>query len=111
MDGGQSWQSEPVTRDSTTGNVRPFVIRKAPPGDPYLMWMNLSGRYVHYTDYRTALRINRSVAVDPAAVLAAMCRVAVLCVLNMEMKPVITVAMMAEATRTAMIVCPRFFLG
>ncbi len=83
-DKGASWRHEPVTRASTAGNVRPFVIRNAPRGEPYLMWMNLSGRYVHYTDYLTSLQINRresvalpalSDALEPAAVLASLRRV------------------------------------
>ena len=83
-DRGKSWRHEPVTRDSAAANVRPFVVRNAPRGEPYLMWMNLSGRYVHYTDYLTSLQINRPAAVahaplspalEPAAVLAAMRRV------------------------------------
>lgn len=84
-DKGRSWTSEPVTRGSSSGNVRPFVVRNAPRGEPYLMWMNLDGRYVHYTDYLTSLRINRRAAADahaplspsfePAAILTAMRRV------------------------------------
>jgi rhamnogalacturonyl hydrolase YesR len=84
-DKGASWRHEPVTSGSRAGNVRPFVVRNAPRGEPYLMWMNLSGRYVHYTDYRTSLQINLpatvaehaplSPALEPAAVLAAMRRV------------------------------------
>ena len=58
-DGGQSWQHEPVTHHSTTANVRPFAVRDAPPGSPNVMWMNLSGHYIHYTNFQTSLQINR----------------------------------------------------
>lgn len=83
-DEGETWRQEAVTHDSTTANVRPFVIRDAPEGEPDLMWMNLSGHYTHYTDYLTSLEINRpdtplpplSAAIEPLAVLDAMRRVA-----------------------------------
>ena len=59
-DGGQSWQHEPITQHSTSANIRPFAVRNAPPGSPNLMWMNLSGHYIHYTKFLTSLQINRS---------------------------------------------------
>lgn len=84
-DAGRSWIQEPVTRASAADNVRPFVVRGAPPGEPFLLWMRLDGRYVHYTDYLTSLRINRPLApenlqplsptLQPAAVLEVLRRV------------------------------------
>ncbi len=57
-DGGQTWRSEAVTSASKASNVRPVVVRRVPPGEPDLLWMNLGGRYVHYTDFRTSVKIN-----------------------------------------------------
>lgn len=54
-DGGASWSSVAVTRDSKSDNVRPFAVPGTPPGQAVVMWMhNLN--YVHYTNYRTELR-------------------------------------------------------
>jgi len=85
-DGGLTWCSAAVTSGSKTANVRPVVVRGAPPGEPYLLWMNLGGRYVHYTDFHTGVKINDrprpaalaplSSALEPQAVLSAMERVA-----------------------------------
>ena len=85
-DRGDTWITEPVTRSSSADNVRPFVVRNAPPGEPFLLWMRIDGRYVHYTDYLTSIRINReqparefpalSSALEPAAVLDVLRRVA-----------------------------------
>jgi hypothetical protein len=56
-DGGKTWRSEAVTKDSKADNVRPFVVRNTPAGMTSVMWMRNSGRYVHFTDYKTELRI------------------------------------------------------
>jgi hypothetical protein len=52
-DGGESWTSEPVTRDSVQPQVRPVVPR----GGDGVMWM--SGLYEHYTRYRTGIMFAR----------------------------------------------------
>ena len=57
-DGGEHWSSAAVTSGSQTDNVRPVVAANAPPGMPDLLWMQCVGGYVHYTDYRTAIKIN-----------------------------------------------------
>jgi rhamnogalacturonyl hydrolase YesR len=88
-DGGATWKSEAVTANSKADNVRPFVIRNAPAGAPCLLWMNISDHYVHFTDFKTSIKINApsdgasaqkfsplSDAIEPAAVLAAMERAA-----------------------------------
>ncbi|MFW6157269.1 MAG: BNR-4 repeat-containing protein [Balneolaceae bacterium] len=57
-DGGESWEEEAVTRNSQQDNVRPFAVRNAGEGDPIqLLWMENS-RYVHYTDYRSVIRMD-----------------------------------------------------
>lgn len=54
-DGGATWSFLPVTRNSTSDNVRPYVVPGTPNGQTVVVWMhNLS--YVHYTNYRTQLR-------------------------------------------------------
>lgn len=53
--GGTSWSSVSITSGSTKSNVRPFVPRKHKAGEIDVIWMNLSGRYVHYTNYLTSL--------------------------------------------------------
>ncbi len=84
-DSGLTWIKEPVTVGSTADNVRPFVVRGAPPGEPFLLWMHLDGRYVHYTNYRTSLRLNQapspqnptplSPALEPRAIMEVLRRV------------------------------------
>jgi hypothetical protein len=54
-DGGRTWTSTALTANSRQDNVRPFVIRGHAPGGPTVLWMNLSGRYRHYTDYRCSI--------------------------------------------------------
>ena len=89
-DKGTSWRYEPVTRGSETNNLNPAVVRNAPRGEPYLMWLN-TGRpdflvgVTQSVPITTSLQINRpataaalpplSPALEPAAVLAAMSRV------------------------------------
>ena len=88
-DNGATWVHSPVTSHSATDNVRPFVVSNVPNTLPFLAWMNLSERYVHYSNYKTAIKINRllpddsapklpppSAALEPAAILDPMERVA-----------------------------------
>jgi len=83
FDGGKTWQTEPVTSGSTYDNVRPFVVRNHSAGGPTVLWENLSGRYVHYTDYRTSIKMDIpgrplppiSAEIEPAAILNVMERV------------------------------------
>ena len=56
-DGGKTWQSEAVTKDSKADNVRPVVVRNTPAGTTSVMWMHNRGGYVHFTDYKTEIRI------------------------------------------------------
>ena len=90
-DGGKTWTSVAVTAGSKFDNIRPYVVRDAVPDGPKLLWLNLHGRYVHYTDYLSSVKMDRPAAVKrieapmlpalsdgiaPAAVLTAMERVA-----------------------------------
>ena len=55
---GETWRSRNITQGSSHDNVRPFVVLNSTPDRlPNLLWMN-NERYVHYTDYRTSIRMN-----------------------------------------------------
>jgi hypothetical protein len=55
-DDGKTWKSEALTTNSAHHNVRPFVVRGHPKkAEPRVLWMN-NEKYVHYTDYRTAIK-------------------------------------------------------
>ncbi len=56
-DDGYTWKSTPVTAHSKHDNVRPFVVRHAPPATPALLWLDVD-RYVHYTDFRTRVKFS-----------------------------------------------------
>jgi hypothetical protein len=56
-DKGNTWNVTEVTKNSTSDNVRPFVIRNHPKEDSFkLLWMNTE-KYIHYTDYRSAIKM------------------------------------------------------
>ncbi len=56
-DMGQSWESTAITSDSKKDNVRPFAIWGADESvEKQVIWMEVD-RYIHYTDFKTALRI------------------------------------------------------
>ena len=52
-DGGVTWNATPLTRGSTSPNVRPFVPRGEPRGDLGLLWMR--GAYPDFTRFATRL--------------------------------------------------------
>lgn len=56
-DGGKTWTSQPVTSRSEADNVRPVAVRYAPAGAPALLWMRNTGGYIHYTNYKSEIRI------------------------------------------------------
>jgi BNR repeat-containing family member len=57
-DKGNDWKVEEITSHSEFNNVRPFVIRNHPPADSLsVLWLNVK-KYVHYTDYETAVKMN-----------------------------------------------------
>jgi hypothetical protein len=55
VDDGTHWTATPITRASRQSNVRPVVPRGFDRGGGHLLWMH--GRYVHYTNYRTEIRL------------------------------------------------------
>ncbi len=58
-DGGKSWKSEAVTANSKFDNIRPVVVRDHATDGPTVLWMNLIGRYIHFTNFRTAVKMDR----------------------------------------------------
>jgi len=55
---GKDWSVEELTSNSENNNVRPFVIRDYSAQDSLrVLWLNVE-RYVHYTDYQTAIKMN-----------------------------------------------------
>ncbi|MFC1564753.1 glycoside hydrolase family 88 protein [candidate division KSB1 bacterium] len=78
---GATWNTEIITSGSTHNNVRPFVIRNRPENkDPQVLWM-YNHKYVHYTDYRTSIKMNKPMQelsgdLDPHNILTAMKRAA-----------------------------------
>ena len=58
-DAGKTWKSEAVTSGSKHDNIRPVVVRGHTKGGPTVLWETLSGHYVHYTDYRASIKMDR----------------------------------------------------
>lgn len=54
-DAGRTWTSEALTARSARDNVRPFAVRHADGNGPAVLWMN-NERYIHYTNYRAAVK-------------------------------------------------------
>lgn len=55
-DYGKNWEKEAVTQQSTLDNVRPYVPRGLGASDTeVVLWME-NKKYIHYTDYRSAIR-------------------------------------------------------
>ncbi|HTY25400.1 MAG TPA: BNR-4 repeat-containing protein [Desulfomonilaceae bacterium] len=54
-DEGKSWTSSSITRNSRLLNVRPIVPMGYTGAEDHVLWMH--GQYVHYTDYRTDIRM------------------------------------------------------
>ena len=54
-DEGLTWAGTPITENSEHLNVRPVVPRGYHGEADHLLWM--AGEYVHYTDYRTGIRM------------------------------------------------------
>jgi rhamnogalacturonyl hydrolase YesR len=57
-DGGATWTSTRITKDSSWNNVRPVVARDHKSSDSGLFWMH--GDYEHYTKYATAIKMDLS---------------------------------------------------
>jgi hypothetical protein len=57
-DKGRHWDVTDITTNSSFDNVRPFVIRNhSIQGSPTVLWMNVK-KYIHYTDYETAVMMD-----------------------------------------------------
>lgn len=55
-DEGKTWESTPITSESTYDQVRPYVPRNQPGNaKTVVMWME-NKKYIHYTDYDTSIK-------------------------------------------------------
>ncbi|WP_321347029.1 BNR-4 repeat-containing protein [uncultured Draconibacterium sp.] len=55
-DGGNTWNIEPITQNSTLDNVRPFIPRYQPKDSKtVVLWME-NNKYIHYTDYDCSIK-------------------------------------------------------
>jgi hypothetical protein len=54
-DGGKSWQSQQLTKNSTANNVRPVFPRSYRGESDHVLWMN--GTYRQFTDYETGIEM------------------------------------------------------
>jgi hypothetical protein len=56
--GGDAWKVFEITRNSSLDNVRPFAVRNSGTDNPLqLLWIQ-NRRYVHYTDFESAVMMN-----------------------------------------------------
>ncbi len=78
---GYTWSSMPVTKNSTSSNVRPVTIRNKPENvNPDVFWMNIR-KYIHYTNFNAAIKMDIpekpfSGEIKPDEIMSAMKKVA-----------------------------------
>ncbi len=54
--GGNSWNIEPITQNSTLDNVRPYIPRYQPKDSKtVVLWME-NNKYIHYTNYDCSIK-------------------------------------------------------
>ncbi|WPP51569.1 BNR-4 repeat-containing protein [Catalinimonas niigatensis] len=51
------WDKFQLTTSSSLDNVRPYAVYNAKEGNPMQMFFMTNERYVHYTDYRSAIKM------------------------------------------------------
>ncbi len=52
-----SWDKFQITSGSKKDNIRPYAVYKAKEGNPLQMFFMTNERYIHYTDYRSAIQM------------------------------------------------------
>jgi len=58
-DNGQTFTQTQITKNSKYNNVRPYITQNIPPyTKPNLFWLNINDHYIHYSNYKTALKMN-----------------------------------------------------
>ncbi|KPK76767.1 MAG: hypothetical protein AMJ79_05535 [Phycisphaerae bacterium SM23_30] len=57
-DFGASWKTISITAGSRYHNIRPFVVRNHAANGPKVLWMNISGKYINYTDFNTSIKMD-----------------------------------------------------
>ncbi len=59
LDAGKTFTRRAITSHSKYSNVRPVSVRsRVGSSGPRVLWMNIRGRYVHYTNYETSIKMN-----------------------------------------------------
>jgi hypothetical protein len=53
-----NWIRTPITHHSSTNQVRPFVVKNAPQEVGTLLLWNSVERYIHYTNFRTGVKLS-----------------------------------------------------
>jgi len=51
------WKSIAITQNSTLDNIRPYAVHNAGSGNPLQMLFLTNERYIHYTDYKSQLKM------------------------------------------------------
>ncbi|GAB4429180.1 MAG: hypothetical protein OHK0039_47780 [Bacteroidia bacterium] len=62
---GKNWQVTALTRGSRKDNIRPVAVRNATGDNPLQVLWLCSTRYVHYTDYQTAVQTSLPLTLPP----------------------------------------------
>jgi hypothetical protein len=54
---GKKWMVSPITKNSTSDQVRPFVVRNVPVETGTIVLWNSVEKYIHYTNFRTWVKL------------------------------------------------------
>ncbi|MEK6478924.1 BNR-4 repeat-containing protein [Catalinimonas sp. 4WD22] len=52
-----NWDTFPITSSSSLDNVRPYAVLNAKEGNPLQLFFLTNERYIHYTDYRSLIKM------------------------------------------------------
>lgn len=52
-----NWETYPITSSSSLDNVRPYAVLNAKEGNPLQLFFLTNERYIHYTDYRSLIKM------------------------------------------------------
>ncbi|MDF9796841.1 hypothetical protein OKW21_002104 [Catalinimonas alkaloidigena] len=51
------WKAQQITSSSTLDNIRPYAVLNAEEGNPLQVFFLTNERYIHYTDYRSLIKM------------------------------------------------------